>query len=279
MSLAADYLALVEQIRAHLSLPTVQRLYFPRLAADDFRDEFGFVFLSTGDVGAFYVSLDTSLAELWQAYPQPEQVQGSLDHWLAKLDSPQLAERALGLGAFNALSQYVFRLANYQAPPRQAATNTQTEHTKLGMVGYFCPLVERLTAKQQTVVVLEQQPERVLPHPLVAVATTPAELADCDEILCTAATLINQSLDSILAACQQASRFSLIGPSAGGLPDLVFARGVDSVGAIHFPNAEALLDVLADQDSWGGVGEKYEINRVDYPGLAALLARIPPKHS
>lgn len=279
MSLDADYLALVEQIRASLSLPTVQRLYFPRLAADDFRDEFGFVVLTTGDVGAFYVSLADSLADLWQAYPQPEQVQLPLDTLLAKLASPKLAERALGLGAFNALSQYVFRLANYQAPDRQREANTRTEQTKLGMVGYFCPLVERLTAKQQTVVVLEQQPERVLPHPLVQLVTTPVELADCGEILCTASTLINHSLDSILAACEQAESFSLIGPSAGGLPDVVFARGVDSVGAIHFADAEALLHLLTDEESWGSVGEKYEINRADYPGLTALLARIPPTHS
>ena len=279
MSLAADYLALVEQIRADLSLPAVQRLYFPRLTADGFRDEFGFVLLTSGDVGAFYVSLEDSLAELWRTYPQPEQVQVPLDTLLAKLAAPKLAERALGLGAFNALSQYVFRLAHYQAPTRQRAANTRTEHTKLGMVGYFCPLVERLTAQQQSVVVLEQQPERVLPHPLVQVATTPAELADCGEILCTASTLINDSLETILAACEQATSFSLIGPSAGGLPDVVFARGVDSVGAIHFPKPEALLAVLADQASWGSVGAKYEINRADYPGLAALLARIPPKHS
>ncbi|SKA94956.1 Uncharacterized conserved protein, contains DUF4213 and DUF364 domains [Thiothrix eikelboomii] len=279
MSLDADYLALVEQIRAGLSLPAVQRLYFPCLTTEGFRDEFGFVLLTTGDVGAFYVSLEDSLAELWQAYPQPEQVQVPLDTLLAKLASSQLAERALGLGAFNALSQYVFRLAHYQAPSRQRAANTSTEHIKLGMVGYFCPLVERLTAQQQTVVVLEQQPERVLPHPLVQLATNPADLAECSEILCTASTLINQSLDSILAACEPATRFSLIGPSAGGLPDVVFARGVDSVGAIHFPNPAALLEVLAGQASWGHVGKKYEINRADYPGLAALLARIPPKHS
>lgn len=142
MSLDADYLALVEQIRAGLSLPAVQRLYFPCLTTEGFRDEFGFVLLTTGDVGAFYVSLEDSLAELWQAYPQPEQVQVPLDTLLAKLASSQLAERALGLGAFNALSQYVFRLAHYQAPSRQRAANTSTEHTKLGMVGYFCPLVE-----------------------------------------------------------------------------------------------------------------------------------------
>lgn len=284
MRLSDDYLALVARIRAAMPLPAVRGLYLPRPEQENFRDEFGFVLLESGDSGAFYVSLDDTLPSLWEHYPAQQQANVPLniplETWLDKLGADTLAERALGLGAFNALSQYILRRANYRPSKRQSTPRPQTSLPSIGMVGYFCPLVERLTGQGQTVVVLEKHPERVTPHPLVQVVTTPRGLAHCSEILCTAATLINHTLDEILAACPHADRFNLIGPSAGGLPDVVFARGVDAVGAISFPDQPALLGALAQENSWGSVGQKYEINRADYPGVEALLrAILPPAYN
>ncbi|WP_154724402.1 hypothetical protein [Thiothrix nivea] len=56
MNIGADLLKQVERIRQVLPLPAVDRLYFPALQTDgEYRDEFGFVFLETGDIGTFYV--------------------------------------------------------------------------------------------------------------------------------------------------------------------------------------------------------------------------------
>jgi uncharacterized protein (DUF4213/DUF364 family) len=140
------------------------------------------------------------------------------------------------------------------------------------MVGYFGPLVERLVEQGQRVLVLEKRLERIEPNPLVRGTGNPADLAACSEVLCTASTLLNDSLDEILAVCRDVPSFSLIGPSASGLPDALFARGVDSVGATLFPDQQRLLDTLAAGDGWGKAGDKYEISCVEYPGLEALLA-------
>lgn len=277
MTLTTDLLAQVERIRQVLPLPAVNRLYFPALHTDGtYRDEFGFVFLETGDIGAFYVSLGDTLPELWRQFPQPEQVNLPLEVLLAKLQADDLASRALGLGAFNALSQQVLRLAAFPLTPHRNhdCNNLPIPVGKVGMVGYFCPVIDRLTAQGIAVTVLEQVPERVPERPLVSVTTHPQDLATCDEVLCTASTLINDTLDEILAACGQVADFSLIGPSAGGLPDVVFARGVEEVGATVYPDREQLLHLLANQDSWGKAGQKYRIRREEYPGLEALLQQI-----
>ena len=102
------------------------------------------------------------------------------------------------------------------------------------MVGYFGPLVERLITQGRQVIVLEKLAERVQPHPLVKHVTHPTDLANCEQVLCTASTLVNNTLDGILAACAEVPHFSLVGPSASGLPDACFAHGVDSIGAIRF---------------------------------------------
>ncbi|MEZ5448941.1 MAG: DUF364 domain-containing protein [Thiolinea sp.] len=213
------------------------------------------------------------------AVPQPANDPPPLTALLDKLTANSLAERALGIGAFNALSQYVMRLSGFRPEQRRRKTDVHTQARALGMVGYFCPLVERITAEGRSVIVLEKQPERVNPHPQVRVVTSPAELAECSEVLCTASTLINDTLDSILQACPHVESFSLIGPTAGGLPDILFARGVDSVGAIRFQDQPLLLDTLAHEESWGKAGEKYEISRAGYPGVEQLLQALPPARS
>lgn len=276
MILSDAYLQLVSRIQEALPLPAVRSLYLPSPQQDEFRDEFGFVFLETGDVGAFYVSLEDSLPALRQEFPAPQQAKLPLKVLLDRLGENDPASRALGLGAFNALSQYVMRIAGYEPenhrnhdkrikPPPPVDT--------VGMVGYFCPIVERLTSQGVGAMVLEMLPERVTPHPLVQVTTDPEDLAMCDQVLCTASTLINGTLDDILAACGNVPDFSLIGPSAGGLPDVVFSRGVQEVGATAFPDSEMLQDLLARGESWGKAGRKYRIRQEEYPGVEALLER------
>lgn len=276
MLLSDAYLQIVARIREVLPLPAVNGLYLPPLQQQGFRDEFGFVFLDSDDIGAFYVSLEDSLPELWRQFPRPEEVRLPLEVLLAKLAADGLGSRALGFGAFNALSQYVMRLAGYTPEHhRNHDKRIKPSHPigRVGMVGYFCPIVERLTELGAEVLVLEQSPERVTFHPLVQVTTNPEDLADCDEILCTASTLINGTLDSILAACGSVPDFSLIGPSAGGLPDVVFSRGVQEVGATAYLDRETLEYLLAHQDSWGKAGRKYRIRQEEYLGLSELLRR------
>lgn len=275
MSLHQDLLHSANRISQVIDLPAVSGLYFPQLTSGEFRDEFGFVFLEGGAIGAFYVSLEDTLPELWQQFPEPSAVKLPLSALLDKLNSRDLAGNALGIGAYNALSQHIMALADYQPSARKHKTDTSTEITgRVGMVGYFCPLIERLTAQGTEVVVLENLPERVLANPLVSHVSTPDGLADCEQIICTASTLINATLDEILAACSAVKHFALTGPTGSGLADAVFARGVDTVGAIHFPDQQQLAKALEAEMSWGKAGHKYEISRVDYPGLEALLARV-----
>ncbi|HPE61948.1 MAG TPA: DUF364 domain-containing protein [Thiolinea sp.] len=273
MSLSHDLLAVAGHIEACLPLPAVTGLYLPPRHQDGvFRDEFGFVFLEGGAVGPFYVSLDDTLSLLWQQYPHPARMQLPLSRLLDGFRGSAPCARALALGAYNALSRHVMQRAGYQPQARQSRTNTdQATGGPVGMVGYFCPLVERLVAQGTEVVVLEYLPARINPHPRVSHTPTPAGLAACTQIICTASTLINDTLDDIIRACPQAQSFNLIGPSSSGLPDAVFAHGVDRVGSSAFRDAAALTARLDRGEPWGSSSEKYEISRPDYPGLAALL--------
>jgi uncharacterized protein (DUF4213/DUF364 family) len=275
MSIDADYLELLDRIVESLPPVEVTGLYLPDLIEDgSYRDEFGFVFLSDGSVGPFYVSLKPVLATLRQRFPERKRPPMEAADLARRLAGGDLAERALALGAFNALSHRLMRRAGYWPPDRGAAKEVPPRDAgkPIGIVGYFCPVIDRLVESGNQVLVLEQQPERVPERANVRLTTSPADLAGCEQVLCTASVLINDTLDDLLAVCAHGVRFQLIGPTGSGLPDALFARGLESVGGILFDDPLLLEQVLARRESWGSAGRKYEIQADDYPGVERLIA-------
>ncbi len=278
MSISADILFQAERILAAIDVPAIAGLHLPELpAGDDYRDEFGFVFLRDGTAAPFYVSLPGTLERLRECYPEPARARLSLPRCLDGWSQPALPERALALGAWNALSQHLLRRAGFEFPPRGSgdeATIQPRRGERVGMVGYFCPVIDRLVEQGVEVLVVEQQPERVPPRDRVALSQDLEDLAACRVVYCTASTLINDTLERVLDCCAGADAVDLIGPSGSGLPDVLFAHGIRAVGGVTFDDAGALQEALARRESWGSCGRKYELTAAAYPGVDALLAAI-----
>ena len=272
MSIDAETRDLAERLLGELEVPGIVAVHLPDLAPDDdFRDEFGFVFLEDGIAAPFYVSLPGTLQALHAQFPDPGSARLELRAALGGLGTSSLPARALAIGAWNALGQHLLRRADFHFPPRGSGGEEPQAGERVGMVGYFCPLVDRLVERGVSVLVVEQQPERVPPRDGVELGTRLDALADCRRVYCTASTLINDTLDEVLQSCGRASSVDLIGPSGSGLPDVLFGHGVRAVGGVTFADSDALRATLEQRLSWGGVGEKYELTAQSYPGVDALL--------
>lgn len=284
MSITPAYLEIAEVIAKQIILPPVSRLYVPEPdAGEEFRDEFGLLFLEGGIVAPFYASLPGTLSELRDQFQEDSVIATPLLELIYLMDERAPASRALGLGAYNAMSQYLMQGAGLLPLSKTEAGNmgsAKPRHgEKVGMIGYFCPLIDKLVDHGHRVRVLEQQPERVPERPGVRLTQNPADLSACRIILCTAATLINDSIDDILNHCRRAQSFSLIGPSGSGLPDVLLERGVDAVGGVYFPSELELKDKLAERSSWGSAGQKYQLTANTYPGYQSLLAKIKARQT
>ena len=276
-TLSRDYRQLGERLAGALGYPAVTGLYLPAPVDDEtFRDEFGFVFLDDGTVGPFYVSMGDILHTLGNRYPNPESFAAGATSVLQGFDTGDPARRALAVGTYNALSTRLFRLAGYVAPDRAPVSGIDDvpRGTKVGMVGYFCPLVDKLPERGSEVLILEQAPQRVSERPGVSLTDDARDLRRCGHVICTAATLINDTLSDVLAAVSGHVDIEIIGPSGSGLPDLLFVRGVASVGGVSFADRSRLLDQLGSGESWGAAGRKYQLSPEDYPGFTRLLERL-----
>ncbi len=297
MDISSEYIELFSGIAKQIDLPKIEGIYLPQQVKENIentengdgekKDEFGVVILEDGSAGAFYISLDDTLKQL------KLQIEGSnlntikknqdTLNLIRKFNSTSLHERAIALGAINAASQFIMSQAEFSAPDKNKnktisiGIGQAKKGERIGMIGYFSPLIERLLDKGIEVLVLEKNPARVEPQQGVILSEDIAGLSSCQHILCTASTLINNTLDEVLSYSKQAKSFSLIGPSGSSLPDILFKHGVDAVGGYHFTDIPALKLALANQESWGHSGNKYQLTPEDYPGIETLLERIKNK--
>lgn len=274
-TLKHELLGMLEIIDGELAIPPIKQLYIPRMTGSQATDEkfakFGILILEDNSCGFFYALLGDTLHGLAQfigidnlpGTPAIEVANWYLD------ESP--VRRSVGMAAINAISDHVFKQKKPDLRTKQAINAKHNKPIHLGMVGFFPPLVAKFRASGQKLTVLEQDPSFVETGDTLQVTLDPNKLKTCDEILCTASTLLNDSLPDILQHCNETSHISLIGPTAGCLPDALFTRGINSVGASRVVNLELLIQRMQHLESWGGSVEKYTINQHNYPGFKELL--------
>lgn len=270
-----DLLKLVDNLNNERTFPAIERLFIPRMTGSQSSEEkfakFGVLILDDGSCGFFYALLDNTLRELAKLI-DIDNLPGTpvklVANWYSD-ESP--VRRSVGMAAINAISDHIFRQSQPDIRISQSKQPKRDKPKHMGMVGFFPPLVAKFRESGQKLTVLEQNPDFIEKSGNLEVTLDPQKLKVCDEVLCTASTLLNDSLQDILNCCGENSHISLIGPTAGCLPDALFDRGISSVGASRVVNLDLLLKRMQNGESWGDSVEKYTINRQDYKGYKALL--------
>lgn len=275
MSVSRDLLVCAERAAARHTLPAVKALHVPAVRENaGIESEFGIVVLEDGSAGFFFALLGDTLQRLHAGLSGAHAGAQSPLLLARGIDSDDEVERAVALGAMSAITQYLFKTAGYVPP---AAANSLgggefSANDHVGMVGLFPSLSARLREQGIALTVLELRADKVQHDGNFRVTLDPAALRDCNHILCTASTLINGTLDSVLTHLTRADHVALIGPSASCFPDPLFARGVHVLGGSAVLDADKLAERLANGEPWGDTVRRYAITAADYPGLDALLA-------
>ncbi len=150
--------------------------------------------------------------------------------------SDNLLEASLGLAAFNSLvsvnERQIVDINAFDLLGQRGAGK------KIAIVGHF-PQVERLRSAAQTVWVLEKRPQPG-DYPAEAAAEL---LPQADFIAITGSTLINHTLEGLLALCPQDTPVMLVGPSTPLLP-IFFDHGISFLsGTIIIDEPAALLTI------------------------------------
>jgi uncharacterized protein (DUF4213/DUF364 family) len=281
MNFAEELLAITDAIVATLPMPVVTRIHIPPYRLRPGREcEFAAVQLADGSTGMAFTLLDDALSQVQVAREDKSLIGMAPDQLARWFASSHMADRVLGLAAINAITRHFFRRARF-AP--DYATNSFGSldlgpGDRLGMIGYFGPLVDRCRDKGIALTVLELDEALVQDAAGIEVTLDPTRLAACNKIVSTSTILLNGTLESVLALAAHAENFVIVGPSAGCVPDPLFTRGVSTVGGAEVIDPETFMHACKALEPWGDSTRKYCIQRGQgYPGFAALLERA--RHS
>jgi len=276
MTFAAEYLAQLEAFASHGPLPRVRALHLPPAqAADDTKGEFCALELEDGSLGLSYVLFDDTLARLHH---------GADGLGLAGADALAVARRyadadsfgkTIGFAAANALTRCLFDRAGFRpedSPDSIGRMNPQPGE-QIGMIGLFRPLLKRILESGAQLTVVELKAELAGDAGGYRVTLDADELAACSKVVSTSTLLLNDTLDRMLDCCRNATWFAMVGPSAGCLPDALFARGVTLLGGSWIGDRQGFIAALKSGESRSEFAGKFVLTAQSYPGFDALLAR------
>ncbi len=276
MTIITEYIEIANRIAERTEIPPVVETYFPALDINpDRAAEFGVIVLADGSVGLTYLYLDPSLRDEDRDYLR--HLEGKSPLVLAQHFATDSGwQTAVALGALNAIGQFFLRRINY---PLDFSSNSLGNLAlgvgdKLGMVGFFPPLVEQVRKLDIPLTVIEKKDKFIQSDGHFEVTLDTQRLTQCNKVLCTSTTVLNNSLDDILGHCSCAERITIIGPTAGFLPDPLFKRGVHTLGGTTVQDTATFLKRCRNDERWGDASKKYCIHREDYPGFESLLTQL-----
>jgi uncharacterized protein (DUF4213/DUF364 family) len=165
--------------------------------------------------------------------------------------------RAIGIAAVNALADCCWRRRPHpEVALRHGVDAFDATDIRPGdrvvVVGAFVPFLKELKRRGQPFLVLEQDPATLKADelPFFRPAERAAEiLPQADVVLITGSTLVNNTLEDLLALAPSAARVTIVGPTVGMLPDAFLARGADVLGCVRITMPDPFLDLLAEGGS------------------------------
>ena len=277
MTIKEELLALTQRVSRCFTIPPVRRVFIPEPdPGPDKNTEFGILALEDGSAGLYYAWLGASQQGMSTRFPALD-VGGKETMILARyFAGTDAAECSIGMAVINAITQSTFGRAGYVPAPAGDSLGSLDIHTgdHIGMVGYFPSLVRQLRERGMRVTVIEKKEKFLGTDGTVTVVNDPGQLRECNKVLSTAATLLNNSIDTILEYVVDAEAVAVIGPTAGFFPDPLFARGVTAVGGTQILDADTAIKRQQGNEKMGDSARKYLIRREEYPGIEHLLEII-----
>ncbi len=158
------------------------------------------------------------------------------------------------LAALNALSVPLFQDGRYELD--QCKDLTDLPHLfagrKVCMVGAIIPLLKRLKemAKTEIKVIDRKKDSRIEVElacgEFISPAKTAQTLAQCDTAVFTGAAIANGSIEQLLSLVPRDAAIAVVGPTAGFVPEPLFARQVAAVGTAMVTDIDKALDIIAE---------------------------------
>lgn len=271
MTLKDEFRKMIIKLSAQFPIPPIAGIFLPPFypGGQPKDAEFMAICLSGGAAGISYVLLPDEKKAAYQALQPSNFVGKDPREFALEFGGEDPVKEMIGLAAINAICQHVIKASHF-------AIDTATDSLglisvlagdRIGMVGLFGPLVKIVQNADAELVIIEKNERLIDRFPLLPITLDVTRLGNCNKVICTGTTILNNSLDEILSHCMPDAFVSVIGPTAGYFPDPLFARGVDVVGGRVIKDGERFMQLLAERKRWGEATQKVCFRKENYTGI------------
>ncbi len=150
--------------------------------------------------------------------------------------------RSLALSLLNAVSQYIIKKRSIDLGENRRDFISLIRGEPVCVIGNMVPLVRELEKKGVEVYVFEKNPRLRCFGKCFSDSEERILLPRCRTLIITGMTLLNHSIDGIIAASRGYN--IVVGPTAGILPMAFRSSGVDIVGSVHVVDIDGLINHL-----------------------------------
>ena len=234
--------------------------------------EFMALALEDGTGGVSYLLFPDSSAEDYRALNPQSFIGSHPEQYVEGFDGTDPIQNMLGLACINAICQHVMRISNCvpDAAIDSLGLMNIEDGDRVGMVGFFPPLLKYMRNCNADLTIVEKNRQLIERYPKLHVTLDASELNNCNKVLCTSTTLLNDTLDDVLKQCTTAQHITVLGPTAGYFPDPLFARGVHVLGGRFINDGMLLLKLVSERKRWGVATQKMCFKACDYNGLGTF---------
>jgi len=220
-------------------------------------------------VGVFFVGIKLSNGSGGVAYTPPEMIDRASHHILKEQTTrfkglpvaDILADRIcspfaeiIRLATMNALSVALFRSGRYAVAYDADLSALQSLYAgrRVCLVGAIIPLLKKMKEIMPTSVAIIDKKDATKQEADAGWGTfyppelLPEQLSQCQTAIFTGAAVANGSIEELLGYTPPDAAIAVVGPSAGFIPDAMFARNVAMVGTSVVTEADAALEILGE---------------------------------
>jgi uncharacterized protein (DUF4213/DUF364 family) len=242
---------IAEELRSYLASTTTEQLVVDvRIGA-----RYTAVLLEDGSVGVAFTFREDTVADTSSLQGRLSLAGKRTTEILAYLESDDGLERTVGLAAANAL-------ANRRNAGQREADVLHVLSVgfldRVGMVGYFGPLVAPLKKRARELVIFERNRDRgnARSQGVRPAEEAFAELPRCDVALITATALIFGDIDRLLEAAAGCREIALVGASTPLVPEVFAPLGVTLLSGVIVADGPGILQLVDEGGGMGDFGER-----------------------
>lgn len=124
-----------------------------------------------------------------------------------------------------------------------------SEKNQVCVVGAFLSYIKKVAESNSVLKIIELN-ENAVPEEyrryFVPSNLSEEVISQSDVVIITGSSLANNTLDRLLEIIPRKTKVILVGPTSGLIPDVLFARGVDIIGATRITDSDKMMELVAE---------------------------------